>query len=104
MLSTSAVVAHKIHDCFQSSARRYRVRDCDPLAAGELSRALRLAPALWLQLQDQAREERYVEADLDVGGQHLSRVGLRFKGSLGSFFSCFASDGTRLCAKLSMNL
>jgi single-stranded-DNA-specific exonuclease len=46
MLSTSAVSAHAVHDCFRTSARRYRVRNCDPLAAGELSRALQLAPAL----------------------------------------------------------
>ena len=46
MLSTSAVSAHAVHDCFRSSGRRYRVRNCDPLAAGELSRALKVAPAL----------------------------------------------------------
>lgn len=66
--------------------------------------ALRLDPVLWQQLQDEALEQVYVEAELDVGAQHLSRVGLRFKGNLGTLASCFASDGTRLCAKLSMKL
>jgi len=31
---------------FRGSARAYRVRSCDPLAAGELGRSLKLAPAL----------------------------------------------------------
>ena len=34
------------HGCFRASARGYRVRSCDPLAAGELGRSLKLAPAL----------------------------------------------------------
>ncbi|HET8932163.1 MAG TPA: single-stranded-DNA-specific exonuclease RecJ [Polyangiales bacterium] len=32
--------------CFRGSARPYRVRSCDPLAAGELGRSLKVAPAL----------------------------------------------------------
>ncbi|MET0388267.1 MAG: single-stranded-DNA-specific exonuclease RecJ [Polyangiales bacterium] len=32
--------------CFRESTRPYRVRSCDPLAARELARALKLAPAL----------------------------------------------------------
>jgi spore coat protein CotH len=68
-------------------------------------------PVIWQQLQDEALEERYVEAELDVEGQHLSRVGVRFKGSLGTLYSCFSPDGTRyasdgslICPKLSMKI
>jgi spore coat protein H len=66
--------------------------------------ALQLDPVVWQRLQAEAIEQDYAEAELDVGGQHLSRVGLRFKGSLGTLASCLAPDGTRTCAKLSMKL
>jgi single-stranded-DNA-specific exonuclease len=58
MLSTSAGQTHSAaqpvsvlptssaQGCFRGSARPYRVRNCDPLAARELARALKLAPAL----------------------------------------------------------
>jgi len=46
MLSTSAVDVDAAHGCFRGSQRPYRVLSCDPLAARELSRTLKLAPAL----------------------------------------------------------
>lgn len=65
---------------------------------------LTLDPAVWEALQRTARDEQYVEAELDVAGLHVSRVAVRYKGSLGTLASCFADDGTRTCAKLSMKL
>jgi spore coat protein H len=58
----------------------------------------------WAALQRDARDEQYTEADLSAGGRLLGRVGLRFKGNLGTLVSCFADDGTPRCEKLSMKL
>ena len=65
---------------------------------------LTLPEEAWELLQRNARDEEYTEADLSAGGTRLARVGLRFKGSLGTLASCFADDGTRTCDKLSMKL
>jgi spore coat protein H len=65
---------------------------------------LTLDPAVWAALQANARDEQYAEADLSAAGQVLARVGLRFKGSLGTLASCIADDGTLTCGKLSMKL
>jgi spore coat protein H len=65
---------------------------------------LALAPEVWAALQESARDEQYAEAVLSAGGQVLGRVGLRFKGSLGTLESCFAEDGTPRCSKMSMKL
>lgn len=66
--------------------------------------ALTLDPEVWAALQLNARDEQYAEADLSVGGQVFARVGLRFKGSLGTLASCFEEDGTPRCTKLSMKI
>jgi spore coat protein CotH len=58
----------------------------------------------WAALQRDALDEEYTEADLIAAGRSLGRVGLRFKGNLGTLVSCFADDGTRRCDKLSMKL
>lgn len=65
---------------------------------------LTLDPEVWAALQLDAREEAYAEADLVAAGRSLGRVGLRFKGSLGTLESCFEDDGTLRCEKLSMKL
>lgn len=65
---------------------------------------LTLDPAVWAALQANARDEQYAEADLSAAGQSIARVGLRFKGSLGTLTSCIADDGTLTCGKLSMKL
>jgi spore coat protein H len=65
---------------------------------------LTLDPGVWAALQANARDEQYAEAELDVAGMHVSRVAVRYKGSLGTLTSCFADDGTRTCSKLSMKL
>ncbi len=66
--------------------------------------ALTLDPEVWAALQLNARDEQYAEADLSVGGQAFARVGLRFKGSLGTLASCFDENGTPRCAKMSMKI
>lgn len=65
---------------------------------------LSIDPAVWEALQANARDEQYAEASLAAGGIELARVGLRFKGSLGTLASCFADDGTLRCSKLSMKI
>jgi spore coat protein H len=65
---------------------------------------LTLDPEVWAALQLNARDEEYAEADLVAAGQALGRIGLRFKGSLGTLTSCFEDDGTPRCEKLSMKL
>jgi spore coat protein CotH len=65
---------------------------------------LTVAPADWEWLQANARDEEYVAADLRYGEHELGRIGLRFKGSVGSLALCFDSQGRRLCPKLSMKL
>jgi spore coat protein H len=65
---------------------------------------LTLDPAVWAALQANARDEQYAEADLSAAGQVVARVGLRFKGSLGTLASCVADDGSLTCSKLSMKL
>ncbi|HKO91066.1 MAG TPA: CotH kinase family protein, partial [Polyangiaceae bacterium] len=65
---------------------------------------LTLDPAAWETLQQNALDEQYAEADLRIDDIFMARVGLRFKGSLGTLASCFADDGTPRCSKLSMKL
>jgi spore coat protein H len=65
---------------------------------------LTLDPAVWAALQANARDEEYAEADFRANGQTLGRIGLRFKGSLGTLASCFEDDGTPRCSKMSMKL
>lgn len=65
---------------------------------------LSLDPERWAALQRDARDEQYTEADLSAAGRSLGRVGLRFKGGLGTLVSCFDDDGTPRCEKLSMKL
>jgi spore coat protein CotH len=65
---------------------------------------LYLPEAEWLQLQVNAREERYVEADACFEGGSVGKVGLRFKGSYGSLFTCFSDEGENTCRKLGLKL
>ena len=65
---------------------------------------LTVAPADWQWLQDHARDEAYVRADLRYGDVVRSQIGLRFKGGVGSLQLCFNGAGQRTCPKLSMKL
>jgi spore coat protein H len=58
----------------------------------------------WAALQASALEEQYVLADLQVDGETLPSVGLRFKGGFGTLENCFDEDGAQICPKLSMKL
>jgi spore coat protein H len=57
----------------------------------------------WQNLQDNARDELYVSAQLEYEGQTVENIGLRFKGSIGSLYICF-SGNVQVCDKLSMKL
>ncbi len=74
----------------------------DPTAVRRFE--LTVAPADWQWLQDHARDEQYVPADLRYGDVTRARIGLRFKGSVGSLAICFDGNGQRTCPKLSMKL
>lgn len=65
---------------------------------------LTLDAATWADLQRNARDEQYAEAELRVDDVALSRVGLRFKGSVGTLGGCFDDSGRQTCSKLSMKL
>ncbi len=65
---------------------------------------LYLPPDAWEQLQVDARDEEYVEAEACFEGRGLGKVGLRFKGNVGSLYSCFDDKGENLCAKLGIKL
>jgi spore coat protein H len=65
---------------------------------------LYLPAADWANLQANARDETYVEAQACFEGRSIGRVGLRFKGNVGSLFSCFDETGANTCRKLSMKL
>jgi len=55
----------------------------------------------WTWLNDNAQLEEYVPAKLEFEGQVLDQIGVRYKGSFGSLFSCFDGEGNRICPKLS---
>jgi spore coat protein H len=65
---------------------------------------LTLAPEAWENLKQNARDEQYAEADLRIDEMVVARIGLRFKGSVGTLTGCFAEDGSQRCSKLSMKL
>lgn len=56
----------------------------------------------WAWLQDNAADETYIPAHVELDGVVLDDVGLRFKGSYGSLFWCV--DGTIDCDKLNLKL
>lgn len=58
----------------------------------------------WETLQVNARDEQFVAAQACYEGRAIGRVGLRFKGSYGSLYSCFDESGANTCRKLSMKL
>jgi spore coat protein H len=60
-----------------------------------------LPPAVWEQLQIDARDEQYVEAEACFEGRSIGKVGLRFKGSYGTLYNCFVDD-VNTCSKLSL--
>lgn len=64
---------------------------------------LSLPEERWQQLQLDAQDEEYVEAQACFEGGSLGTVGLRFKGSYGTLYSCF-DQGENTCRKLSMKL
>jgi spore coat protein H len=66
--------------------------------------SLSLDPAVWENLIATATDEEYVLADLDVDGEKLPQVGLRFKGSFGTLDACFDDAGELVCSKLSIKL
>jgi len=58
----------------------------------------------WDWLQRHAVDETYEAATLTFEGAPAGRVGLRFKGGLGTLYRCIASNGDFTCPRLSMKL
>jgi hypothetical protein len=75
---------------------------CDPGVVRRFE--LTIAPADWEWLQAHARDEQYVPADLRYGEVTVGRIGVRYKGAVGSLALCFDASGNRTCPKLSMKL
>jgi hypothetical protein len=65
---------------------------------------LSLDPVVWANLLATARDEVYALADLQVDGERLPQVGLRFKGGTGTLDACFDETDTLVCSKLSMKI
>ncbi|MGC4065226.1 MAG: CotH kinase family protein [Polyangiaceae bacterium] len=63
-----------------------------------------LPASAWENLKAHAQEEEYVEAQACFDGKAVGKVGLRFKGSYGSLFTCFDSSGKNTCRKLGMKV
>ncbi|WP_437993052.1 CotH kinase family protein [Sorangium sp. So ce145] len=81
-------------------------RDADELyAAEEVPRFdFYLPEERWAELKENARDERYVEAEACYKGKSLGVVGLRFKGGYGTLDMCFDGEGNLTCPKLSMKV
>lgn len=58
----------------------------------------------WENLKVNARDEQYVPAQACFQGEAVGLVGLRFKGSYGSLYSCFDASGKNTCRKLGMKI
>ncbi len=58
----------------------------------------------WDALLEEAREEKYTVADVNIMGQRVDRVGLRIKGAVGSLLNCFDDEDNLICDKLGMKL
>ena len=63
-----------------------------------------LPAQVWAELQENAQDEQYVEAQLTFEGTPYGSVGLRFKGSYGSLYSCFDEQGEMICPRLGMKV
>ncbi len=78
----------------------------DPFAEGLIRTwSLQLAPEDWQTLQDTALDEQYVPATLQIDGEDVGRVGVRYKGSHGTLYRCFdpvTLEG--LCDKVSLKI
>ena len=58
----------------------------------------------WEQLQVNARDEEYVEAQACFEGKSLGRIAMRFKGAYGSLLDCFDENDVNICRKLGIKL
>jgi spore coat protein H len=63
-----------------------------------------LPQAEWENLKVHAREEQFVPVQACYQGRALGTVGLRFKGSYGTLYECFDSQGNMTCPRLSMKV
>ncbi len=64
---------------------------------------IKLHGTTWPALMAKARDEEYTAVDACYGGKSIGRIGLRFKGQVGSLSRCFDGDEL-ICNKLSMRL
>jgi len=65
---------------------------------------LTVTPDDWDQLNKHIVEEIYVPARLSYSGYDVGKVGLRYKGSVGTLESCVDKNGKQICPKLSMKI
>jgi len=58
----------------------------------------------WVELQENALLEEYIEAELTYGGENMGPVGLRFRGAAGSLRGCIDENGNLTCVKLGLKI
>lgn len=58
----------------------------------------------WVKLKKNCRDETYVPADAWFEGTLIGKIGIRFKGNVGSLGKCFNKEGEFICRKLSMKM
>jgi spore coat protein H len=63
-----------------------------------------LPKADWEDLKVHARDEQFVPVQACFNGRGLGTVGLRFKGSYGTLYNCFDTQGNMICPRLSMKI
>ncbi|MBM4372564.1 MAG: CotH kinase family protein, partial [Deltaproteobacteria bacterium] len=61
-------------------------------------------PADWAWLQENALEEQYVPAVVELDGLRYHGAAIRFKGAYTTLQGCFDAEGNQVCPKLSMKL
>ncbi len=82
---------------------RYVEGDADVIFAQDRVNTfeLTLAPESLAFLDADPKAEEYVEGALTFDGETIEGVGIRYKGSVGSWFGCTAESGAKSCTKLS---
>lgn len=58
----------------------------------------------WEWLQANAKKEKAVPAELRLDGVEVGKVGLRYKGSYGSLYTCLGPDGRPKCPGMSLKI
>jgi spore coat protein H len=61
-----------------------------------------MPPERWENLRANARDEEWVEGDVCFEGAAIGQIGVRFKGNVGTLYSCFDENDRLTCPRLSL--